>query len=62
MAKKSYDKAFAELQQILEELQGDEVSIDKLSVKIKKATALLATCKGRLREVESELASIDEEE
>jgi exodeoxyribonuclease VII small subunit len=62
MAKKSYDKAFAELQQILEELQGDQVSIDKLSVKIKKATALLATCKGRLREVETELSSIDEEE
>lgn len=62
MAKKSYDRAFAELQQILEELQGDEVSIDKLSVKIKKATTLLATCKGRLREVETELVAIDEEE
>ena len=47
---------------ILEELQGEEVSIDKLGIKIKKATTLLATCKGRLREVESELASIDEEE
>ena len=56
MAKKSYDKAFAELQKILEELQGEEVSIDKLGIKIKKATTLLATCKGRLREVESELA------
>lgn len=62
MSNKSYDKSFAELQKILEELQGDEVSIDKLSVKIKKATALLATCKGRLREVESELSSLDEEE
>jgi len=62
MATKSYDKAYAELQKILEELQGEEVSIDKLSVKIKKANSLLSICKNRLRAVESELLSMDEEE
>lgn len=55
MAKKSYDKAYAELQKILEGLQGDSVSIDKLSDKINKANELINFCKTRLREVESEL-------
>ncbi len=55
MPKKSYDKAYSELQTILEEIQGDSVSIDKLSDKIKKAKSLIAFCKGRLREVESEI-------
>lgn len=55
MAKKSYDKAYAELEKILEELQGESISIDKLSQKIKKANELINLCKTRLREVEAEL-------
>ena len=61
MAKKSYDKAYAELQKILEGLQGDSVSIDKLSDKINKANELINFCKTRLREVESELEDTEVE-
>ncbi len=61
MPKKSYDKAYKELQAILEELQSESVSIDKLSTKIKKANELISFCKTRLREVESELHSYEEE-
>ncbi len=61
MPKKSYDKAYNELQAILEELQSESVSIDKLSTKIKKANELISFCKTRLREVESELNSTEEE-
>jgi len=60
MAKKSYDKAYLELQNILEELQSESISIDKLSDKIKKANALITLCKSRLREVEDELNSEEE--
>lgn len=62
MAQKSYDKAFAELQQIIQDLQGDSVSIDQLATKLKKANDLLSFCRNRLREVESELHHLDEEE
>ena len=55
MPKKSYDKAFNDLQAILEEIQSDSVSIDKLSDKIKKAKTLITFCKERLREIESEI-------
>ena len=61
MAKKSYDKAYKELQNILEELQNESISIDKLSDKIKKAKELVGFCKNRLREVEEDLQSTEEE-
>jgi len=61
MAKKSYDKAYAELEEILAELQSESVSIDKLSVKIKKANTLINFCKKRLREVKDELGGEEEE-
>jgi len=56
MPKKSYDKSYKELQNLLEEMQGENTSIDMLSNKIKKAKELLSLCKSRLREVESELS------
>jgi len=62
MAKKSYDKAYAELQTILEELQSESVSIDKLSTKIKKANTLITFCKTRLREVESEMTDTSDDD
>ena len=57
MAKKSYDKAYAELQDILADMQGENVSIDKLGEKIKKATTLINYCKERLRAIEDEIKS-----
>lgn len=61
MARKSYDKAFEELQQLVEELNSENVSIDKLSAKIKKANELIQFCKGKLRSVEDELNAMEEE-
>lgn len=61
MAKKSYDKAYGELQELLDELQSESVSIDKLSTKIKKANTLINFCKTRLREVKGELGGDEEE-
>lgn len=62
MTKKiSYDKAYAKLQKILEELQSEAVGIDKLSDKMKEANELLVYCKTRLREVEVELSGVEED-
>ena len=62
MAKKSYEKAIEELQSILEDLQTDEVSVDDLAKKLKKANELLSYCKSRLRSVEEELEEAADEE
>ena len=61
MAKKSYDKAFQELQKIVEELNSENVSLDKLSERIKKANELIQFCKARLRSIEEDLDSMEEE-
>jgi len=55
MAKLNYDKAFKELNKLLEEIQSDEMGIEKLSSKVKKAKELISFCKQRLREIEQEL-------
>jgi len=62
MKNKNFDKAYQELQNIVEQLQGDDISIDKLSAHIKKATELVKYCKSKLRNVEEEIASVSEED
>ncbi|HRX29272.1 MAG TPA: exodeoxyribonuclease VII small subunit [Saprospiraceae bacterium] len=54
-----YDKAFKELQEIVDKLQSGEVSLDSLTKDIKKAKELLNTCKNQLRNIE---LAISEEE
>ena len=61
MAKLTYDIAFAELNKILEELQSEDISIDKLAQKSKRANELLAFCKDKLREIEREVNETLEE-
>jgi len=59
MAKtKGFDKAYAELQKIVEDLQADDISIDKLGDKIKRAKELLEISKEKLRNVEADIQSI----
>lgn len=63
MAKKiSFDKAQEELESILSQLQNEDVSIDKLSDKLKRAKELVQICKSKLRTIEEEIASINKDE
>jgi exodeoxyribonuclease VII small subunit len=55
----NFDKAFKELQSIVNGLQDEDTSIDKLSVKLKKAKELVGFCKTKLREVEADIESIE---
>jgi exodeoxyribonuclease VII small subunit len=60
MAKKSFDKAFKDLQKIVDDLQSGETSIDALSAELKTAKELVQFCKQKLREVEDEISSLDD--
>lgn len=62
MKKITYDKAYAELTTILNDLQSGELSIDDLSKSSKRAKELLLFCKERLRSIEHELLESDMEE
>jgi len=62
-AKITYDKAFAELNQILDDIQSEDVSIDQIAVKSKRANELLKFCREKLRTIETQVAeNFDEEE
>lgn len=62
MPKTSYDKAFQELNKIVEELQSDQISIDKLAEKAKRANELLIICRTKLRKIEDDIEVAYEEE
>ena len=48
----NYSEAFAELQQIVSEMENSEIDIDMLDAKVKRASALLKICKEKLFKTE----------
>lgn len=62
MAKITYDKAFQELNQILEDIQSEDVGIDEIAKKSKRANELLKFCRDKLRTIEGQVAENFEEE
>lgn len=58
-----YTEAFAELQQIVQDIEEGEISVDDLSEKVKRAALLIRICRDRLsatrEEVDKVLGSLD---
>jgi exodeoxyribonuclease VII small subunit len=61
----SYVDALAELEQILDELDGDEVDVDVLGARVRRAAELLRLCRDRIAgarlEVEQVVAELEAE-
>jgi len=53
--KLTYEKAMAELQSIVNDLQEDAIGIDKLSDKMNRAAELIRFCREKLRSTEEEV-------
>jgi exodeoxyribonuclease VII small subunit len=53
-----YTAAFEELQQIVEEIESGEISVDELSEKVKRASVLIAVCKQKLFKTEDDVNQI----
>lgn len=60
MAKKTvtYAAAIAEVEQILNRIQREEISVDDLAAEVKRATELIAVCKQRLLKAEEEVGKV----
>lgn len=57
----SYTAAFEELQQIVEEIEDGEITVDELSDKVKRAALLIKVCKSKLTETETDVNKILED-
>ena len=53
-----YEDAMHELESIVSGIEDDQVSIDELSDKIKRATELIKTCKTKLFKTEQDIADV----
>lgn len=53
-----YTEAFDELQRIVADLEDGEISVDELSLKIKRASELIKICKTKLVSTEEDVNQI----
>ena len=59
--KLTYKEAIAEIEEILEKLENEELDIDELAVKVKRVSVLLKFCKEKLTLTDKEIQSIIED-
>ena len=53
-----YAEAVAELEEILEQLDGDEIDVDHLAAQVRRAAELIALCRSRLSAARMEVTRI----
>jgi exodeoxyribonuclease VII small subunit len=53
-----YTEAYEELQNIVREIEDGEISVDELSVKVKRAAELIEICKNKLTSTEEDVNKI----
>jgi len=54
----NYTAAYEELQNIVSEIEGGEISVDELSEKVKRAALLIKICKNKLTSTEEDVTRI----
>lgn len=54
----NYTEAFAELQEIVSEIEKGEITVDELSEKVKRAALLIRICKQKLTTTEEDVNKI----
>ncbi len=54
----NYTEAFQELQNIVGEIEGGEISVDELSDKVKRAAILIKICRNKLTSTEEDVNAI----
>ena len=57
----TYARAIEELERIVSEIENEDISVDELSEKVKRASKLIQICKDALHSTEEEVKQILEE-
>ncbi len=58
MEKQSYSGAIEELENIIVEIENEDISLDELSAKVKRAAELIGICKTVLYKTEEEVNAV----
>ena len=53
-----YAEAMRELEQILDELEGDDLDVDVLAVSVRRASELIEVCRARITRAEDDVSKI----
>ncbi len=53
-----YEDAILELEEIVDKIENADISVDELSVKVKRASELIKVCKGILYKTDAEVQKI----
>ncbi|MFO7722153.1 MAG: exodeoxyribonuclease VII small subunit [Bacteroidales bacterium] len=56
--KVTYQEAFRELEQIVREIEQEQVNVDELADKVKRASVLIGICREKLRATEEDVQQI----
>lgn len=54
----NYTEAFDELKSLIQDIEDGEISVDELSIKVKRASVLLKICKEKLTSTEEDVNQI----
>jgi exodeoxyribonuclease VII small subunit len=54
----TYSQALTELEEIISAIESEEINVDVLAEKVKRAAYLIKFCKGRLRNTEEEVKKV----
>ncbi len=54
----SYSEAMAEIEDILEKIENEELDVDELAEKVKRVSVLLKTCKSKLTQTNEQVEQI----
>lgn len=57
----TYTEAFNELQEIVNEIENGDISVDDLAEKVKRAAFLIQVCKAKLKATEADVKKILED-
>lgn len=55
-----YGDAMSELEGLLDEIDGDEVDLDELAIKVERASQLIGVCRGKIEQTEMQVKAIIE--
>lgn len=57
-----YDKAMAQLESLVDRIQQGQMGLEEMRGEVKAALELIKLCRGKLRDIESDLDAILQEE